>query len=167
MKRDRVYVMPTWLSVVAINYEEHAINSAARYTPVDHKMNEEILEELHVTSFEEKLCAYRYNWFRHVPRMEDYRLPKQLLKFHPKGRRWPGRPLKRLLDDVNAETEKGHPGLNSWWNMRVMIMMMITTTTTTTYYDDRIDSNCIYVWWHLYIHTHYLRVRKKYSKKTF
>jgi hypothetical protein len=84
MKRDRVYVMPTWLSVVAINYEEHAINSVARYTPVDHKMNEEILEELHVTSFERKLCTYRYNWFRHVPRMEDYRLHKQLLKLSSK-----------------------------------------------------------------------------------
>jgi hypothetical protein len=49
--------------------------------------------------------------------MEDYRLPKQLLNYHPKGRR---RPLKRLLDDVNAETETGHPGLNSRWNMAMM-----------------------------------------------
>jgi hypothetical protein len=44
--------------------------------------------------------------------MEDDRLPKQLLNYHPKRRR-PGRPLKRLLDDVTAETETGHPGLNS------------------------------------------------------
>jgi hypothetical protein len=43
---------------------------------------------------------------------------KQLLNYHPKGRR---RPLKRLLDDVNAETERGHPGLNSWWNMIIII----------------------------------------------
>jgi hypothetical protein len=34
-------------------------------------------------------------------------------KLSSKGRRRPGRPLKRLLDDVNAETETGHPGLNS------------------------------------------------------
>jgi hypothetical protein len=44
--------------------------------------------------------------------MEDYRLPKQLLNYHPKRRRQPGRSLNRLLDDVNAETETGHPGLN-------------------------------------------------------
>jgi hypothetical protein len=49
------------------------------------------------------------------------RLPKQLLNYHPKGRRRPGRPLKRLLDDVTAETETGHPGLNSWMDMMMII----------------------------------------------
>jgi hypothetical protein len=57
--------------------------------------------------------TYRHNWFRQVHQMEDDRLPKQVLDYHPKGRQWPGRPLKKLLDDVNAETEKGHSGLNS------------------------------------------------------
>jgi hypothetical protein len=28
-------------------------------------------------------------------------------------RRRPGRALKRLLDDMTADTERGHPGLNS------------------------------------------------------
>jgi hypothetical protein len=63
----------------------------------------------HVTPLEDKLCAYRHKWFEHVHRMEDNRLPKQLLNYHPKGRR----PLKRLLDDMTAETETGRPGLNS------------------------------------------------------
>jgi hypothetical protein len=58
----------------------------ARYTLLDHKINEEILEELHATFLEEKLCTNRHNWFQHVHRMEDYRLPKQLLKYHPKVR---------------------------------------------------------------------------------
>jgi hypothetical protein len=70
--------------------------------------------------------------------MEDNRLPKRLLNYnsdnygnynnddnyHPKGRRRPGRPLKRLLDDMTAETETGHPGLNSLSNMMMMMMMM-------------------------------------------
>jgi hypothetical protein len=60
-----------------------------------------------------KLCTYRHKWFQHVHRMEDNRLPEQLLNYHPKGRRRPGRPRKRLLDDMTAETETGHPGLNS------------------------------------------------------
>jgi hypothetical protein len=55
--------------------------------------------------------------------MEDYRLPKQLLNYHPKGRRRPGRPLKRLLDDMTAETETGHPGLDSLWNMMMMMTL--------------------------------------------
>jgi hypothetical protein len=79
---------------------------------LDHKRNN-ILEELHDISLEEKLCTYRHNLFQHGHRMEDYRLPEQLRNYHPKGRRRPGRPLKRRLDDVNAETETGHPGLNS------------------------------------------------------
>jgi hypothetical protein len=43
--------------------------------------------------------------------MEDYRLPKQLLDYHPK--KTTDDHLKRLLDDMTAETETGHPGLNS------------------------------------------------------
>jgi hypothetical protein len=89
-----------------------------KYTLLNHKRNEEILEELHVTQLEDKLCTYRHKWFQHVYGLEDNRLPKQLLNCHPKERRRPGRPLKRLLDDMTAETETDHPGLNScgiWW----------------------------------------------------
>jgi hypothetical protein len=93
----------------------------AGHTLLDHKNNEEILEELHVTPLEEKLCTYRHNCFLHVHRMKDYGLPKQLLNYHPKGRRRSGLPLKRLLDDMTAETETCHPGLNSRWNMMMMI----------------------------------------------
>jgi hypothetical protein len=82
------------------------------YTLLNRKRNEEILEELHVTPLEDKLCTYRHKWFQHVLRIEDNRLPKQLLNYHPKGRQ-PGRTLKRLLDDMTANTETGHPGLNS------------------------------------------------------
>jgi hypothetical protein len=94
----------------------------AGYTLPNHKRNEEILEELHVAPLEAKLCIYKHKWFQHVHRMEDNRLPKQL-NYRPKGRRRSGRPLKRLLDDMTADTETGHRGLNSWWNM--MMMMMI------------------------------------------
>jgi hypothetical protein len=79
------------------------LRRTAVYTLFNHKRNEEILEELHVTPLEDRLCTYRHKWFQHVHRMEDNRLPKQL-NYHPKGRRRPGRPLKRLLDDVTAET---------------------------------------------------------------
>jgi glucose-6-phosphate isomerase len=45
------------------------------YTNIYHKRNEEILEEPHVTTLEDKLCTYRHKWFQYVHRMEDNRLP--------------------------------------------------------------------------------------------
>jgi hypothetical protein len=44
---------------------------------------------------------------------EYSRFPKALIEYHPRGRRRPGRPLKRLLDSVQIETETGHMGLIS------------------------------------------------------
>jgi hypothetical protein len=34
----------------------------AGYILFNHKRNEEILEELHVTPLEDKLCTYRHKW---------------------------------------------------------------------------------------------------------
>jgi hypothetical protein len=65
------------------------LQRTAGYTLLDHKRNENILEELHVTQLEDKLRTYRHKWFQHVHRMEDISLPKQLLNYHPKGRRRP------------------------------------------------------------------------------
>jgi hypothetical protein len=41
--------------------ESKYLRRAAGYTLLDHKRKEEILEELHVTPLEEKLCTYRHN----------------------------------------------------------------------------------------------------------
>jgi glucose-6-phosphate isomerase len=79
------------------------LRRTAGYTLLDHKRNDEILEELHVTPLEEKLCTYRHNWFQHFHRLEVYRLPKQLLNYHPKE---DGRPLKRLLDNMAARPKQ-------------------------------------------------------------
>jgi hypothetical protein len=38
------------------------------YTTFDHKRNEEILEELKVEPFDEKLRRYKSNWLRHATR---------------------------------------------------------------------------------------------------
>jgi hypothetical protein len=49
------------------------LQRTAEYTLLDNKRNEEILEELHVTPLEDKLCTYRHKLFQHVHRMEDNR----------------------------------------------------------------------------------------------
>jgi hypothetical protein len=46
------------------------LRRTAGYTLQDHKRNEEILDEIHVTALEEKLCTYRHNWFQHVHRVK-------------------------------------------------------------------------------------------------
>jgi len=61
------------------------------------KRNEEILEELEVEPFDEKLGRFKSNWLRQATRMNT-RLPKIMLNYRPNGRRRLGRPLKRLLD---------------------------------------------------------------------
>jgi hypothetical protein len=45
--------------------------------------------------------------------MKNSRFPKALVEYHPRGRRRPGRHLKRLLDGVQIQTETGHMGLIS------------------------------------------------------
>jgi hypothetical protein len=37
----------------------------------------------------------RNRWKDHINRMEDHRLPKQIMKYKPKGKRDVGRPMKR------------------------------------------------------------------------
>jgi hypothetical protein len=51
------------------------LQRTAGYTLLNHKRNEEILEELHVTPLEDKLHTYRHKWFQNVHRTEDNRLP--------------------------------------------------------------------------------------------
>lgn len=77
-------------------------------------------KKLHVTSLEEKLRTYGHNWFEHICWRKT---PKQLLKFIQKED-W--RPLKRVLDDMNDETETDKPGLNLWWNIMMMMIFIHT-----------------------------------------
>jgi hypothetical protein len=89
------------------------LRRTAGYTLLDHNKNEDILQELNTTSVLEKITKYRHNWVKHIHRMNNSRFPKALIEYHPRGRRRPGRPLKRLLDGVQTETETGHMGLIS------------------------------------------------------
>jgi hypothetical protein len=70
----------------------------AGYTLLDHKKNEEILEELKVEPVDEKLIRYKSNLQRLVTRMNNNRMPKIMLNSRTYGRRRLGRPLKNPLD---------------------------------------------------------------------
>jgi hypothetical protein len=89
------------------------LRRTAGYTLVDYKKNEDILQELNTTPVLEKITKYKHNWVKHVHCMNNSIFPKTLIEYHPRGRRRPGRPLKRLLDGAQNETETGHMGLIS------------------------------------------------------
>jgi hypothetical protein len=64
-------------------------------TELDHIKNEDIRKELDIDSTQYKLENYRKKWTEHLDRMPDERIPKQILKYKPKGRLDQGRPWKR------------------------------------------------------------------------
>jgi len=85
------------------------------YSLLDHKKNEDILEELKVDPIENKLAQYKQKWLNHVSRMKNIRYPSQILDCRSIGRRRTGRSLKRLLDGYSRGVEAGHLfGLTSW-----------------------------------------------------
>ena len=94
------------------------------YTLFDHKRKENILEELKVEPADEKIRRFKSSWLRNVIRMNNDGMPKIVLNYRPNGRRWLGRPLKRLLNE--AETGLAKP--NSWRMMMMMMMMIMMMT---------------------------------------
>jgi hypothetical protein len=57
-----------------------------------------IAKELNITPVLEKIQHYRRNWMQHSDRLSHNRFPRILKIYRPTGRRYQGRPLKRLLD---------------------------------------------------------------------
>ena len=61
---------------------------------------------------------YQKKWLQHVQRMDTNRLPKQALRYKPKGRRNIGRPRKRWRDQLHLEDQGTGNMPNSsgtWW----------------------------------------------------
>jgi hypothetical protein len=72
--------------------------TADAYIWSDFKQNTEILEELKVTPFQDKISDYKTDWRDDVNRMSRSRLPKLITQYISKGRRDRGRPMKKLTD---------------------------------------------------------------------
>ena len=53
----------------------------AGYTLYDHKTNDYIRRELQITGILDKIDEYRRNWFQHLQRMPQKRIPLKSLKF--------------------------------------------------------------------------------------
>ena len=46
-------------------------------------------------------CSCKEKWLQHVQRMDTSRIPKQALRYRPKGRRNIARPKKRWRDQLH------------------------------------------------------------------
>lgn len=76
----------------------------ARYTLLDHKRNEQTLEEQKVETVDDKLRRRKSNWFRYVTSMNSNRMLTIMLTYtrRPNGPRRSGRRLKKLIDEVET-----------------------------------------------------------------
>jgi hypothetical protein len=68
------------------------LRRTAGYTKLDKKRNTEILWELKINSVLEHIDQYRNNWKQHVQRMDWSCIPRQMMTYHPKGKRSLRRP---------------------------------------------------------------------------
>jgi hypothetical protein len=68
------------------------LRSAKGCTRLDKIGNDDMRKELGMSLMNDRIGRYKQDWLGHVERMEEGRVPKQVLWYGPKGRRDPGRP---------------------------------------------------------------------------
>ena len=73
----------------------------AGYTLYDHKTNAYIRRELQIAGILDKIDEYRRNWFQHLQRMPQNRIPLKSYYYRLQGRRTIGRPKKRGESSCN------------------------------------------------------------------
>jgi hypothetical protein len=65
--------------------------------------NQPVREKLGVQNIVLEIEQYQRQWLQYVERMDTDRIPKQALKYRPKGKRNIGRPRKRWKDQLHLE----------------------------------------------------------------
>jgi hypothetical protein len=68
----------------------------------DQKGNEEILKNLKVEPISKFIQNYRTNWKEHIERIDSNRIPNNILKYKPHGKRSLGRLLKLWSENVTG-----------------------------------------------------------------
>jgi len=70
---------------------------------VDKEKNQRIRKKTGEQDIVKEIKQYQEKWLQYVQRMDTNRIPKQALRYHPKGRRNIGRPRKRWTDQIRFE----------------------------------------------------------------
>ena len=71
------------------------LRSVKGYTRLDKIRSEVIRKELKIPGIQDVRSKYKQNWFNHLERTDNTRLPKHALNYKLRGRRNRGRPRKR------------------------------------------------------------------------
>ncbi|KAJ4437062.1 hypothetical protein ANN_17197 [Periplaneta americana] len=79
--------------------EMRFMRRTAGYTKWDRKKNEDILQELNVSSILDYISRYQLNCKERVSRMVSSRIPKAIMKYRRNGKRSLGRPMKRWQEN--------------------------------------------------------------------
>jgi hypothetical protein len=69
-----------------------------RITKLDKEKNQSIRKKTEAQNIVKEITQYQHKWLQRVKRMGTNRLPKQVLRYRPEGRRNLGRPKKRWTD---------------------------------------------------------------------
>jgi len=70
-------------------------------TKLDKVKNQCIREKTGAQNTVEEIKQYQKKWLQHVQRMDTNRIPKQAVRYRPKGQRNIGRPKKRWRDQLH------------------------------------------------------------------
>ena len=75
-------------------------------TKLDKEKNQCIGEKTGAQNIVKEIKQYQKKWLQHVQRMDTNRIPKQALRYRPKGRRDIGRQKKRWRDQLHLGDQR-------------------------------------------------------------
>lgn len=90
----------------------HLAAGKSRMERVTNARIREIMDAPHTIT--DEIRTKQLIWYGHVQRMGDERLPKQVLKWKPLGKRKRGKPRKSWIEGVNSEMQERGLEQDQW-----------------------------------------------------
>ena len=115
-----LYASETWTTYrqhlkTLENFHQRCLRNILKISWENRKTNISVLNEAKTTSIEAYIIKNQLRWIGHVVRMEDTRLPKQILYSQLKeGKRKRGGQKKRYKDVLKANMKKCNIDFNNW-----------------------------------------------------
>jgi len=92
--------------------EMKLLRPLAVYNLYDHMINDYVCCKLQITGIIGKIDEYSWNWFQHLLRLPQNRIPLKSYYYTPQGRRTTGRPKKRWRDHLSLWRQDWIKGSN-------------------------------------------------------